>query len=149
MPPMVTNDRQPSGMENQWPVGCRRPTMNTDQRQRNNISAIICTAPFAISCKWDDLSRYYCPHYVIMNFHAYGMFLVYLKGDFIEHSKLSQISFIVHPESWLRWLLDLIISGATCKNSGQTEIVSVRFRPKILACFGFGVSVFSLFGVSA
>ena len=33
--------------------------------------------------------------------------------------------------------------------SGQTETVSVWFRPKISACFGFGVSVFSLFGVSA
>ena len=36
-------------------------------------------------------------------------------------------------------------------HSGQTETVSVRFRPKILACFGFsfGISVFSFFGVSA
>ena len=35
--------------------------------------------------------------------------------------------------------------------SGQTETVSVRFRPKISACLGlgFGISVFSLFGVSA
>ena len=33
--------------------------------------------------------------------------------------------------------------------SGQTETVSVRFRPKISAFFGFGVSVFSLFGASA
>ena len=30
--------------------------------------------------------------------------------------------------------------------SGQTETVSVQFRPKISACFGFGISVFSLFG---
>ena len=35
--------------------------------------------------------------------------------------------------------------------SGQTKTVSVWFRPKISACFGFGfgVSVFSLFGVLA
>ena len=34
-------------------------------------------------------------------------------------------------------------------NSGQTETVSVRFQPKISASFSFGISVFSLFGVSA
>ena len=33
--------------------------------------------------------------------------------------------------------------------SFQTETVSVWFRPEILACFGFGISGFSLFGVSA
>ena len=35
--------------------------------------------------------------------------------------------------------------------SGQTEIVSVRFRPRfrLEICFGFGVSAFSHFGDSA
>ena len=37
------------------------------------------------------------------------------------------------------------------RSSGQTEIVSVRFRPKfrLEICFGFGVSAFSHFGDSA
>ena len=42
-----------------------------------------------------------------------------------------------------------VSSGVRIDGSDQTETVSVRFWPKISACFGFGISVFSLFGVSA
>ena len=49
---------------------------------------------------------------------------------------------------WCRLkIMNMIYWTTGC--SGQTETVSVRFQPKILAGFGFGISVFSLFGVSA
>ena len=47
------------------------------------------------------------------------------------------------------WTRPLTIYLVSMHCSGQTETVSVWFRPKISACFGFGVSVFSLFGVLA
>ena len=39
--PTVTNDRQPTGMENQWPVGFRRPTTNDIWFLCYNISVYV------------------------------------------------------------------------------------------------------------
>ena len=37
--PKVTNDKRPFGMENQWPVGCQRPTTDDQQHlRRQNLA---------------------------------------------------------------------------------------------------------------